>query len=170
MNVYIGVGSNINSERNIIKALRRLIKNVEITGISTFYHTKPILREEEQDDYLNGVWQVNTSLSPQELKMNVLKQIEQHLHRTGLHDKFAPRTIDLDLLLFDDHIINEENLTIPDPDIYNRPFIAFPLHELNPNLVLPDTNTPIATVKDSLSKDGLKPNLPFTYRLKKVFC
>ena len=125
---FIGVGSNIQPERNISDALARLSKRVDITGISTFYKTTPILRK-DQDDYLNGVWQISTSMSPEKLKFDVLRKIEQELHRNRESDKYASRTIDLDILLFGDLIIQEENLTIPDPDIYKRSFIAFPLSD-----------------------------------------
>ena len=69
----------------------------------------------------------------------MLRTIENGLHRNRESDKYASRTIDLDLLLFGNMVIHEEGLTIPDPDIYNRSFIAFPLSELNPDLIMPDT-------------------------------
>ena len=165
--VYIGVGSNIEPERNITDALARLSKHVDITGISSFYKTTPFLRK-NQDYYLNGVWQINTSISPEELKSGVLRTIEKELHRNRESDKYAPRTIDLDLLLFGDLVIHEENLTIPDPDICKRSFIAFPLSELNTDLIMPDTKKPLVDILSELSKDNMIPDITFTERLRSV--
>ena len=164
---YIGVGSNIEPERNITDALARLSKHVDITGISSFYKTTPFLRK-NQDYYLNGVWQINTSISPEELKSGVLRTIEKELHRNRESDKYAPRTIDLDLLLFGDLVIHEENLTIPDPDICKRSFIAFPLSELNTDLIMPDTKKPLVDILSELSKDNMIPDITFTERLRSV--
>jgi len=164
---YIGVGSNIEPERNITDALARLSKHVDITGISSFYKTTSFLRK-NQDDYLNGVWQINTSISPEELKFGVLRTIEKKLHRNRESDKYASRTIDLDLLLFGDFVIHERNLTIPDPDICKRSFIAFPLSELNPDLIMPDTRKPLIDILSELSKDNMIPDVTFTERLRSM--
>ncbi len=165
--VYIGVGSNIEPESNIADALTRLSKHVDITGISSFYKTAPLLRE-NQNGYLNGVWQINTSIPPQELKSGVLRTIEKELHRNRDSDKYAPRTIDLDLLLYDDKVIQDDNLTIPDPDICKRSFIAFPLSELNPDLAMPDTKKPLIEVLSVLSKENMIPAKTFTERLRRI--
>ena len=167
MKIFIGVGSNIQQERNITDALARLSKRVDIKGISTFYKTTPILRK-DQDDYLNGVWQISTSMPPEELKFDVLRTIEKELHRNRESDKYAPRTIDLDLLLYGDMVIHEENLTIPDPDIYKRSFIAFPLSELNPDLVMPDTRKPLSDILSVLSNDNMTLDITFTESLRRM--
>ncbi len=164
---FIGVGSNIEPERNIADALARLSKHVVVTGISSFYKTTPILRK-NQDNYLNGVWQINTSMPPRELKSGVLRTIEKELHRNRESDKYASRTIDLDLLLFGDLVIHEEDLTIPDPDIFKRSFIAFPLSELNPDLIMPDTKKPLIDILSVLSKDNMIPDIIFTENLRKM--
>jgi 2-amino-4-hydroxy-6-hydroxymethyldihydropteridine diphosphokinase len=164
---FIGVGSNIESELNITDALARLSKYVDITGISSFYKTAPLLRE-NQDDYLNGVWQINTSMPPRELKFGVLRTIEKELHRNRESDKYAPRTIDLDLLLYGYMVIQEDDITIPDPDICKRSFIAFPLSELNPHLVMPDTKKPIIDILNALSKDNMIPDTAFTESLRGI--
>lgn len=164
---YIGVGSNIEPESNIADALTRLSKHVDIIGISFFYKTAPLLRE-NQSDYLNGVWQISTSISPEDLKFGILRRIEKELHRNRESDKYAPRTIDLDLLLYDDMVIQEDNLTIPDPDICKRSFIAFPLSELNPDLVMPDTNKPLIDILGALSKENMVPDKTFTERLRRM--
>ncbi len=165
--VYIGVGSNIEPESNIADALIRLSEHVGITGISSFYKTAPLLRE-NQGDYLNGVWQISTSIPPEGLKSGVLRRIEEELHRNRESDKYAPRTIDLDLLLYGDVVIQEDDLTIPDPDICKRSFIAFPLSELNPDLVMPDTKEPLIDLLGALSKENMIPDKTFTEKLRKM--
>ena len=165
--VFIGVGSNIEPERNITDALLRLSKHVDITGISSFYKTVPLLRE-SQNDYLNGVWQISTSIPPRELKFGVLRTIEKELHRNRGTDKYAPRTIDLDILLYGDMVIQEGDLTIPDPDICKRSFIAFPLSELNPDLILPDTRKQLIDMLSMLSKGNMIPDTTFTEGLRRM--
>ncbi|MDP6923911.1 MAG: 2-amino-4-hydroxy-6-hydroxymethyldihydropteridine diphosphokinase [Candidatus Scalindua sp.] len=164
---YIGVGSNIEPESNITDALTRLSKHVDITGISSFYKTAPLLRE-NQDYYLNGVWQITTSMLPGKLKFGVLRRIEKELHRNRESDKYAPRTIDLDILLYNDMVMQEDNLTIPDPDISKRSFIAFPLSELNPDLVMPDTKEPLIDVLSVLSKENMIADKTFTEKLRRM--
>jgi 2-amino-4-hydroxy-6-hydroxymethyldihydropteridine diphosphokinase len=164
---FIGVGSNIEPELNITDALARLSKYVDITGISSFYKTAPLLRE-NQNDYLNGVWQISTSMSPRELKFGVLRTIEKELQRNRESDKYASRTIDLDLLLYGDVVIQEDDITIPDPDICKRSFIAFPLSELNPDLVMPDTKKPLIDILNALSKDNMIPDTAFTESLRGI--
>ncbi len=164
---FIGVGSNIKPERNITDALERLSKHVDITGISSFYKTTPILRK-NQDDYLNGVWQINSSMPPRELKFGVLRTIEKELHRNRESDKYASRTIDLDILLYGEMVVHEDNLTIPDPDIFKRSFIAFPLSELNPDLIMPDTKKPLIDILSALSRENMIPDITFTESLRKM--
>jgi dihydroneopterin aldolase/2-amino-4-hydroxy-6-hydroxymethyldihydropteridine diphosphokinase len=164
--VYIGVGSNINPQKNIISALALLHEDMEISGVSTFYRTEPVKRK-NQDTYLNGVWRIISSESPEHLKYHILKRIEQELGRVRTADKYAPRTIDLDIVLYGIRVINSADITIPDPDIYTRPFIAFPLLELDPNLILPDTAMPLTTITESMSRDTLIPDKLFTERLQR---
>jgi 2-amino-4-hydroxy-6-hydroxymethyldihydropteridine diphosphokinase len=135
---YISVGSNIDPEKNIPEALEKLKKYVRVKAISTFYRTIPIGRP-EQPAFLNGVWQIDAEQTARELKFHVLRQIESELGRVRTEDKYAARTIDLDIVLYGDMVINEPDLHIPDPDIRQRPFIAVPLLDLAPRLVLPDT-------------------------------
>jgi len=164
---FIGVGSNINSESNIADALQLIEKQVKITGISSFYRTTP-LSGRNQDDYLNGVWEISTTLRPHKLKFSLLREIEKKLNRNRQSDKYASRTIDLDLLLFGDMVINEDCFIIPDPDIYKRSFIAFPLFELNPDLIIPDKKMPITTVLNTLSNDHMVRDQPFTESLRNI--
>jgi len=124
----VGVGSNIEPERNIAAALEILVTMVSVTQSSTFYRTGAIGRP-DQPDFINGVWQIETSMSPSQVKFEVLRRIEEQLGRTRTDDKFAPRTLDLDLLLYNDTVTHGNTLTLPHCDL-ERPFIYVPTLEL----------------------------------------
>ena len=163
--VYISVGSNIEPEKNIPKALEKLKKYVRVVATSTFFRTMPIGRP-EQGFFLNGVWLIETDKSPRELKFGVLRSIEAELGRIRTQDKYAARTIDLDIALYGDEVINEPELVIPDPDIQKRRFIAIPLLELNPSLVLPDTGEQISSLDIIKSGKDLEGLHAFTENLR----
>jgi 2-amino-4-hydroxy-6-hydroxymethyldihydropteridine diphosphokinase len=164
---YIGVGSNIEPEKNIKKALILLMEKVKISAVSTFYRTKP-LGGKNQDDYLNGVWEIITDLPAKILKFELLKKIEDKLKRERSEDKNSSRTIDLDLLLYGDLKFKSNNLIIPEPDIHSRDFVAIPLMELAPNLILPDTHEKLSNIVNKFEVNSLKAEISFTKKLKKI--
>jgi len=166
VDAFVSVGANIDPERNVVEALRLLGRSVRITGVSTFYRTKAVGRPEQQD-FLNGVWTVATNLSPRSLKFDVLRDIERRLGRIRTADKYAARTIDLDVILHGDAVIDEPDLHIPDPDIRTRAFVALPLLELAPDLRLPDTGEALATLVDEQQKRCLQADIPFTDQLRR---
>jgi 7,8-dihydro-6-hydroxymethylpterin-pyrophosphokinase len=97
----------------------------------------------------------------------VLRHIEDSLGRTRKNDKFAPRTIDLDLILYDDITIEGEELTLPDPDILQRPFLAISLYELAPDLVLPGSGACIADITAGILQQTMKPLESYTNMLRR---
>jgi 2-amino-4-hydroxy-6-hydroxymethyldihydropteridine diphosphokinase len=133
---YIAVGANIEPERNILAALEMLDAAAPVCAVSTFYRTAPIGRP-EQPEYLNGVVAVLHDGSARELKYGILRPIEAALGRVRTADKFAARTIDLDVILHGDTVCDEPELRLPDPDLRTRAFIAAPLLEIAPELRLP---------------------------------
>lgn len=151
---YVAVGSNIQPEANIPAALDKLRRAARVTASSTFYRTAALDRPGDPD-FLNGVWQIETDLSPHALKFDVLRRIEEELGRKRSADKYAPRTIDLDLIVYDNAAIAEPDLRVPDPDIRTRPFIALPLLELSPEVVLADTGERLAALPVVLSRPQL---------------
>jgi 2-amino-4-hydroxy-6-hydroxymethyldihydropteridine diphosphokinase len=163
---YIGVGSNILPEKNIVEALRLLSERTSVRNTSTFYRTAPLERR-DQPEYRNGVWQIATLYSPEILKYKILREIENILKRKRGEDKYASRTIDLDLLLYEDKTFRQKGLMIPDPDIYQRPFIAAGIFELDPGLCLPDSNTGIKYVLARMNREALRPDRRLTNRLRK---
>ncbi len=163
--VFVGVGSNIDAEHNIPEALRRLGARVSLTAVSTFYRTAPLARP-EQPSFLNGVVRVQTPLTARALKSDVLLSIEGDLGRVRSEDSHAARCIDFDILIFNDAVVHEAGMRIPDPDIRERAFVAVPLLELAPDLVLPDDGEPLARVVQRMGATRLTPAEDFTARLK----
>ena len=155
------------AERNIEKALLKLLEYMDVTDISVFYRTKP-LENRIQGYYLNGVWRIGTSLPPRDFKFSVLRKIESELHRERTGDSYAARTIDLNILLYDSLVIDEQDLAVPDPAITTRPFIAFPLMELDPGLIVPGQGISITEITGSMTKDSMKPEMKFTDRLRRI--
>lgn len=116
----IAIGSNINAESNIAEMLKLLNKKVTVLQVSKMVKTKPI-GITEQNDFINGAVKVETEFDYQKLKLT-LKQIEDELGRDRLQEKFGPRSIDLDILVFNDEIT--------DPDFYTRDFLRDSAKEL----------------------------------------
>ena len=125
---FVAVGSNLEPQENIAAALRALQETLRVRASSTFYRTEPLGRR-KQPDFVNGVWRIETDLGPLRVKNEVLKPVETRLGRLRTDDKFAPRKIDLDLVLYDDLVVDEVELTLPHPDI-RRPFVHVPIIEL----------------------------------------
>ncbi len=164
---FIGTGSNINPGKNIEKAIRLLLLKVFIRRISTFYKTLPVERP-EQPAYYNGVLMIETDVPPYELKYSILRKIEAEIGRKRSTDKFAARLIDLDLLLYDHEVIHNGKLDIPDPEIMERPFIAIPLFELFPALILPEFNIPIRKIAERFDGRLMRPLLHYTEILRRI--
>ena len=134
---YIGVGSNIGDRyKNILSAEKEINKtnSSNIIQISKIYETEPV-GYLDQDYFLNCVFKVTTILSPEDLLRSLLK-IEIILKRKRIIH-WGPRTIDLDILFFDNIIISSENLIIPHPRLHERMFVLKPLCDLAPDFIHP---------------------------------
>ena len=164
---FVGIGSNIDPEKNVQEALRQLRKQVSILAISTVYLTEPI-GPMIQPYFYNCVVEIATTMPPQELKYSVLRRIEDVLGRKRTGDKFTSRTIDLDLLLYDNLTMTLDDHALPDPDIVRRPFLAVALHELAPGLVLPGSNSSVDEAAATLPRNGMQPLDSFTDRIRKA--
>jgi len=134
---YIGLGTNLGDRhRNIKRAQQALgeLPHTELIAVSATTETEP-LGPANQPKFLNAVAEIRTELSPDDLFSKML-EIETSLGRKKT-EKWGPRTIDLDLLLYGEEIINSENLTVPHSQMHLRSFVLEGLCELNPNLVHP---------------------------------
>jgi 2-amino-4-hydroxy-6-hydroxymethyldihydropteridine diphosphokinase len=150
---YLSLGSNLGDRKyNLFKAIEKLSPLVNVVEESRVYETKPwgIL---EQPNFLNQVLKVNTSLAPLEL-LDYLKAIESDLGRKSAV-RYGPREIDIDILLYDDWIIDKENLKIPHQRMIERAFVLVPLSEINPDLVIPGTDFTVNDILETINVDGV---------------
>ncbi len=135
---YIGLGSNLDDPPTQIKRACKALNNLDgctVSLCSPLYWNAAI-GPGEQPDYLNAVLQLKTPLSPSAL-LNAMQHIENSQGRTR-EVRWGARTLDLDLLLFDELSINLEHLTIPHPRLQERNFVVYPLYDIAPALRLPD--------------------------------
>lgn len=133
---YVALGSNLgDKEANLRKALELLEeRGVEVVKTSSFICTEPY-GVTDQPQFLNGVCEVRTSLVPLAL-LHTLLEIEQEMGRVRLRH-WGERNIDLDLLLYEDVVMDTGELKLPHPDMQNRDFVLLPLAEIAPKLVHP---------------------------------
>jgi 2-amino-4-hydroxy-6-hydroxymethyldihydropteridine diphosphokinase len=132
---YVGLGSNLGDrEETLRRALELLAEQVDVVAVSTLRDTDPVGMV-DQPRFLNGAALVETELPPREL-LGVLLGIERELGRERL-ERWGPRTIDLDLLLFGAEAVREPGLRVPHPRLHERRFVLEPLAELDPALVVP---------------------------------
>lgn len=173
---YIAVGSNMDPEKHIRRALELLLRQVELAAISTFYETDPILapgerpvrRSAQNPAYWNGVWAVRTAMDPAQLKKEILRPIEETLGRQRNQQKYAPRTIDLDLILVDGLPGDDSGIAQPHPEIRERPFVAIPLLEISPDLILPDTGERLGSLPIIRQAESMVPLTEYTRLLRSV--
>ncbi|MFN0153884.1 MAG: 2-amino-4-hydroxy-6-hydroxymethyldihydropteridine diphosphokinase [Gaiella sp.] len=135
---YVGVGANVGDPRRTIEAAREALATtpgVRVTRVSSLRETDPV-GFLDQPRFLNGVFELETTLSAGEL-MRLLLATEATLGRRRGGTRFGPRTIDLDLLLFGELVVEEPGLQVPHPRLHEREFALEPLVELVPDLRLP---------------------------------
>lgn len=156
-NAYIALGSNIgNRENYLLHAIKKinLHPSIEVVNISSIYETDPI-GYTDQAQFLNMVINVNTELTASEL-LRSLQEIEKQLERKR-EVKWGPRTLDLDILLYNHENIDAEQLIVPHPRMHERAFVLIPLYELNKDIRIPTLNKSISTIIDQLQdKEGVR--------------
>lgn len=143
---YIGLGANLEQPltqlRQAVLALQQMPES-SLVAVSAFYGSRP-MGPQDQPDYINAVAAVDTQLSAEAL-LDALQHIELSQGRTRKADRWGARTLDLDILLYGNQQINTERLTVPHYGMRLREFVLYPLHEIAPDLTLPD-----GTVVESL--------------------
>ncbi|MFJ8259941.1 2-amino-4-hydroxy-6-hydroxymethyldihydropteridine diphosphokinase [Peribacillus asahii] len=154
---YLSIGSNIgNRLATFHEALRLLDGNesMNIVGCSSLYETDPV-GYTDQDCFLNAVIKIFTSLSPEELLQTCLN-IETKLGRKR-EIRWGPRTLDLDILLYNQENIETESLSVPHPRMQERAFVIVPLLELDPDIKLPNVNASLNDILNQIpDKEGVR--------------
>jgi len=151
-NIYLGLGSNLNNKvKNIESALTLIQKTIgEVICVSSFYKTEPVGFESD-NTFINAACYVQTELSPQEL-LNSTQMIEKEIGRKekSIDGKYSDRSIDIDILLYDDIVVNKPELTIPHPLMHLRNFVILPLSEIAPDAIHPVLKKTIHQIKEEL--------------------
>ncbi len=152
--VYLALGSNLgNRQEHLAAALAGLREVVDLEAISSMYETEPV-GYLEQPRFLNMVCSGKTHLSPQDL-LTYVKDLEQADGRE-MTFRNGPRTIDIDILLYDDAKFAQNDLLIPHPRMLARAFVLIPLAEIAPDLVEPNSGKMISELLASISKQGVQ--------------
>ena len=149
VNAWIGLGANLGDPQKAIQSALRLLvskSDTSVTAVSSFYRTAPV-GFDDQPDFLNGVARVKTSLGSGVLLERLL-EIEAEIGRIRTSERFGPRVIDLDLLLFGDQIIDSDVLSVPHPRMQLRRFVLEPLAEIEGEMVFPGGVTLSACLRD----------------------
>lgn len=144
---YIGIGSNIDAERNIKKCINLLKAGFSIIKISNFYETKPY-GYKNQPNFINLAIKIKTAIKPVEL-LKKLQSAENNLGKKRII-KNGPRTIDLDILIYGSEIIDGKNLTIPHKGLFERDFMLTPLLDIAPEIIDPITKKKAKYLKESI--------------------
>lgn len=153
---YIALGTNIEPREDYInKALMTLSKSdrINISNESSIYETTPVGLA-DQADFLNMVVEIHTSLSPVEL-LDVCQSIEKELGRKRTI-RNGPRTIDLDILVYNQEYRETEHLTLPHPRMHKRAFVLVPLKEIAPNLTIAGQHAHVKDLLEDLSASEKK--------------
>ena len=144
-NAYLSLGSNIEPERNLPAAVRELARFGRVKRVSSVWESPPEGLA-DQPNFLNAALLLETPLSAAELKERAIASIETRLGRTRSANRNAPRTIDIDIMLFNRDCLCLGNRSIPDAEVLERPFVAIPLAEIDPDYRHPVTGETLATI------------------------
>ena len=150
---YSAIGSNLASPLEQVNAAVQALGEIpqsKIVAVSSFYRTPP-LGPQDQPDYLNAAVVLETALNAETLLDNT-QRIELQQGRVRKAERWGPRTLDLDIMLFGHETINTERLTVPHYDMKNRGFMLWPLFEVAPDLIFPD-GIPLRTILDNLNAE-----------------
>jgi 2-amino-4-hydroxy-6-hydroxymethyldihydropteridine diphosphokinase len=163
--VYLSLGSNIEPEENMVAAVKLLAQLTHLIAVSPVWETKPIGLT-NQPNFLNAAAVIETELDAAAFMEKVAYRIEQKLGRVRQANKNAPRTIDIDLILFNHQIFELNHHHIPSPELLERPFVAIPLAYIAPDVRHPETGQTLQNIAKSfdvaLDDMQLRPNVSDT--------
>jgi len=149
---YIGVGSNIDPYEHCAKGIRRVLEHpdIRLLGLSSLFRTSPV-SPVPQDDFLNCAVKVQWKGSPHDLLALLLSVEKEQGRKRGV--PLGPRTLDLDILLFDDLILETQDLIIPHPRLHERRFALVPCLEIDPDLVHPLFRRPLSEFLETIADE-----------------
>lgn len=150
---YLSLGANIEPENNLPTAVKLLGKLTRLIAASSVWETRPVGLI-DQPNFLNAAVIVETELTAAQLKQEVIAPIEQSLGRARQPDKNAPRPIDIDIIFFNDQIIELGQRHIPNPEVLERPFVAIPLAEIAPAFKHPETSQTLHDIARNFEVSG----------------
>ena len=154
---FLSLGSNLDSRKqnikNCIKHLNQN-KNINLIKVSSFHETSPMYNL-NQNDFINCVIEVETFLKPLEL-LEHTQLIEKKIGRKRISNRNGPRKIDIDILTYNDEIVDRENLKIPHPEIGERKFVLIPLFEIKGNVSIPGYSEKIEDLIKNLDSNSDK--------------
>ncbi|HVA92539.1 MAG TPA: 2-amino-4-hydroxy-6-hydroxymethyldihydropteridine diphosphokinase [Chloroflexota bacterium] len=139
--VYLGLGANLGDRESALRAALDLLQasgQITVRAVSSLYETAPMYVT-DQPSFLNAVARVETPLAPEAL-LDLLKQVEVRRGRVARY-RYGPREVDLDILLYDDLVLDTARLSIPHKGLAERAFVLTPLAELAPGLLIPGTES-----------------------------
>jgi len=159
---YLALGSNIDDRMAFLEKAETMLKDnvdISISKASKIYETEPWPKEEGQFWFLNQVIEIETVLNPQEL-LKVTTEIENKIGRKESYE-WGPREIDIDILMYDNQVIESENLEIPHRHMRDRKFVLVPLVEIAPNLIDPVSNKSFKEILELIKKSDTHKVTPF---------
>ncbi|MFJ7640605.1 2-amino-4-hydroxy-6-hydroxymethyldihydropteridine diphosphokinase [Peribacillus sp. NPDC046944] len=154
---YLSIGSNMGESFDTFQRAFQLLSedpHIKLVSCSSLYETDPV-GYTDQDCFLNAVIKVETDLTPEDL-LRACMQVEQELGRKR-NVRWGPRTLDLDILLYNHENVETEILSIPHPRMHERAFVIIPLMELESDIILPKMNTSLSDLLEKIpDKEGVR--------------
>lgn len=152
--VYLGLGANVGDrEANLRSALGALNRMGRVERVSSLYETAPV--GPEQPPFYNAACRFETGLRPGAL-LRFLQGVEHEIGRRPGEERWGPRSIDLDILLYGSEAVDEDGLTVPHPRMYDRAFVLVPLAEIAPDLQYPGSGETIAQLASAVDASGVR--------------
>lgn len=153
--VYLGLGANLDAPlqqlQQAVNALMQL-PHSQLAAVSSFYGSKP-MGPQDQPDYVNAVAALDTQLAPEDL-LDALQRIELEQGRQRKDERWGPRTLDLDILLYGETVLATPRLTVPHYGLHQREFVVYPLLELAPDLQVPGLGS-LTAIAVNVPRNGL---------------
>jgi 2-amino-4-hydroxy-6-hydroxymethyldihydropteridine diphosphokinase len=154
--VYILLGSNLNAEENLRRAVALLSESVDVTAVSHVYESAPV-GDSDQPCFLNAAVSIEATLLPGRLRNDVLRPLEARMGRVRTQNKYGPRTIDLDIVLYGERILVCGDRRIPDPGLLRHAYVACPMAELAPTLVHPESGETLEMIARRVGCYSIRP-------------